>query len=408
MKYIALLGFGNVCRGVAALLKENKDTIKKAVGDDVSIKYILKRSLLKGEYEGLYTDSIDAIINDGDISCVCEAIGGAKDAYIYTKKLLSAGISVATSNKELVSVHGTELMEIARNNEAEYLIEATVGSGLPIIKPMRDCFSGETVTGVSGILNGTTNFILTKMLSEGASFDEALSEAQRLGYAEADPGDDIEGRDAARKIAILSAMAFGELPSPDGIYTEGISHVTSKDVADAAKLGGTVKLIARAYKEDGKLFVFVTPRIVPKTQIIANVDGVYNGICVTANGCGDITFCGAGAGSYSAGGGMISDVCDILSGKRNDPPKWKNAASIAAPDEIKDSFMIRFKKKCGENDFGEKEKELAEKALGCRFFGEHSALTEKTTGAELKKAFVGLEACEIIPETVIRADVTHS
>ncbi|MBO4216384.1 MAG: homoserine dehydrogenase [Clostridia bacterium] len=405
MKYIALLGFGNVCRGVAALLSENAATIKKAVGDDVSIKYILKRSPIVGEYAKAYTDSIDTIINDGNISCVCEAIGGAKDAYIYTKKLLSAGISVATSNKELVSVHGVELMELAKRNGAEYLIEATVGSGIPIIKPMRDSFSGETVTGVSGILNGTTNFILTKMLSEGASFDEALSEAQRLGYAEADPSDDIEGRDAARKIAILSAMAFGELPSPDSIYTEGISRITAKDVADAAKLGGIIKLIARAYKEGGKLYVFVTPRVVPKTQIIANVNGVYNGICVTANGCGDVTFCGAGAGSYSAGGGMISDVCDILSGKRAASPDWKNARSVAKPDAIKDAFMVRFKKNCAGGEFGDKQKELAERILDCKFFGEFSALTGIKTAEKLKTGFSKLEKDGIYPESVIRADV---
>ena len=404
MKYIALLGFGTVCRGVASLLRENAETVKRAVGDTVAVKYIFKRHPVEGEYASLYTDSIDTIINDGEISCVCEAIGGAKDAYVYTKRLLSAGKNVVTSNKELVSVHGVELNELAEAHGVQYLTEATVGSGIPIIKPLRDCFAGETVTSVSGILNGTTNFILTKMLSEGASFDEALGEAQRLGYAEADPSDDIEGRDAARKIAILSAMAFGLLPSPDRVFTEGISHLTAKDVADAAKLGGVIKLIARAYTEGGRLCVFVTPRILPKSVIIANINGVYNGICVTANGCGDITFCGAGAGSYSAGGGMLTDVCDILSGKPSEAVKWTTADDIAGQDTISERFMIRFGRTSGGHEFGDAEKKAVGQALECRFFGDFSAITEKITGTELKAALSSLKQSGITVESVIRTD----
>lgn len=326
---IAILGFGVVGSGTAEVITKNKDVIKEKTNADIAIKHILDlRDFPGSPYESLITHDFNEILNDSDVDIVVEAMGGAHPAYDFSKAALEAGKNVVTSNKLVVAQFGTELLEIAKKNGVRYLFEASVGGGIPIIKPMMTDLAQNRIDGVSGILNGTTNYILTQMSEHGTSFEDALKEAQAKGYAEADPTSDIEGHDAARKIVILAALAYGKLISPDNIHCEGITKIDSKDVAFAEKLNGySIKLIGHAEKAADKILAFVSPRLIPEANPLHDISDVFNGILVKCDMLGDAMFYGRGAGKLPTASAVVSDVIDIAikSEMKADCAKWTDA-----------------------------------------------------------------------------------
>jgi homoserine dehydrogenase len=259
------------------------------------------------------TKNFEDILNDDEIEVVAEVVGGTTFAYDYTKRLLEKGKSVVTSNKALVAAKGAELLKIAKEHECNYLFEASVGGGIPIIRPLNKCLAGNDILQISGILNGTTNFILTKMIREQMSFEDALKMAQKLGYAEADPTADVEGEDACRKICILGSLAYGKHIYPEMVHCSGITRITLDDVEYAANAGYVIKLIGSVKKlDDGRLNAIVCPRLVPKTNLLASVDDVYNAISVTGDGVGDVLFYGQGAGKLPTASAVVGDIIDCL------------------------------------------------------------------------------------------------
>ena len=310
---IAIMGFGVVGSGVGEVVTKNQEMLIKKCGEPIEIAHILDlRDFPDSEFD-CFTKDFNDILNDPEVGIVVETMGGTKPAYEFSKQLLLAGKSVITSNKELVAAHGTELLQIARERNLNYLFEASVGGGIPIIRPMFSCLTAGEATDVFGILNGTTNYILTQMFQKGESFDNALRAAQQKGYAEADPTADVEGFDTCRKIAILSALAFGNEVHTDRIPTEGITKITAEDVAYADKLGYSIKLIGHATKaEDGGIYAAVFPAFVPKTNPLAGINDVFNGIIVKGDDLGDVMFYGRGAGKLPTANAVVADVVDAI------------------------------------------------------------------------------------------------
>ncbi len=311
--YVAVMGFGTVGSGVAELLDKNHDSIvKKSMQDSLEVKYILDiREFPDSPYKDKIIKDFNIILEDPEIRIVVETMGGVTFAYDFVKKLLLAGKSVVTSNKELVAQHGYELLSIAEEKNVNFLFEASVGGGIPIIRPITQCLAANEIDGIAGILNGTTNYILTKMITENQSFEDALKKAQELGYAEKDPTADVDGHDACRKICILSALAFGKHVYPDSVHTEGIRNITLSDVAYAASWGGVIKLIASAKKLDnGQINVTVGPSFVARHSQLAGVDDVFNAVLVRGDATGDVVFYGKGAGKFPTASAVVADVID--------------------------------------------------------------------------------------------------
>ncbi len=310
----AVLGFGVVGSGVAEVLCANRAVMKRKLGEEISLSRILDlRDFPDSPFSTLVTHDFGEILNDGEISVVAETMGGSHPAYEYTKALLEAGKSVVTSNKEVVANFGAELTQIAAAHGVRYLFEASVGGGVPIIRPMINDLAPDNITKIDGILNGTTNYILTRMIDQGADFATALRRAQEKGYAEKDPTADVEGLDAARKIAILAALAFGILPAPEKIHCEGIAEVGVADVRTAAHFGCAVKLIAHAEKTPHGVLAFVSPRFVPFSSPLSHIDDVYNGILVGTDMAGDVMFYGKGAGKLPTASAIAADIFDVVS-----------------------------------------------------------------------------------------------
>ena len=310
---IAILGFGVVGSGTAEVLTENKAIIEERLGKEYNIKYILDlRDFPDSPFADKIVHDFNIILNDPEVSIVAEMMGGSHPAYDFTKAALEAGKSVVTSNKEVVSTFGVELCAIAREHGVRYLFEASVGGGIPIIRPLINDLSSNKVTKICGILNGTTNYILTSMRDKGSAFADVLAEAQRLGYAEANPSADVDGIDAARKTVILSALASGKLISPKTIYTKGITEISLEDVECAKAFGYTVKLIGYTEIKDGKIFAFVSPRMVPACNPLSTIDGVFNGVLVSANMVGEVMFYGPGAGKLPTASAVVADIIDII------------------------------------------------------------------------------------------------
>lgn len=309
---IAILGHGVVGSGVAEVLRNNAAGIAAKAGESIAVRRILDlRSFPDLPYADLFTTRFEDILEDADIRIVVETMGGLHPAYDYVKACLLAGKSVVTSNKELVATAGDELLAIARKNNLNFLFEASVGGGIPILRPLDQCLAANEVFEIAGILNGTTNFMLSKMIHENMSFEGALSLAQKLGYAERDPSADIEGHDACRKICILASLAFGKHVHPEEVHTEGITTISSEDVRYAAACGGVIKLVGRATRtEDGHLFCLVAPMILPTDNLLADVDDVYNGIMVRGDNVGDVVFVGRGAGKLPTASAVVADVID--------------------------------------------------------------------------------------------------
>ena len=312
MVNVAILGFGVVGSGVAEVLLANEAHIDQKAGDPIRLKYILDvRDFPDSPFAGKVVHDFSVIENDPEVSIVVETIGGARAALDFTRRALAAGKSVVTSNKELVAEHGCELLKLAAEKGVSYLFEASVGGGIPIIRPLNQCLAANEIEEICGILNGTTNYILTRMIRAGLSFDAALKEAQANGYAEADPTADIEGYDACRKICILASLAFGRHIYPRQVPTEGIVAVTLADVAYADSCGKKIKLLGRAIRQDdGKVCAYVAPHLVDGGDPLAGVEDVFNAITVKGNAIGEVMFYGRGAGKLPTASAVVADVID--------------------------------------------------------------------------------------------------
>ncbi len=314
MIHIAILGFGVVGSGTAEVLTENKKLIEAHCKDEINIKYILDlRDFPDHPLGDRVVHDIRPILEDGEVSIVVEMMGGSHPAYEFSRSALEAGKSVVTSNKEVVANFGAELLALAAEKNVYYLFEASVGGGIPIIRPLQNDLASNEILSVSGILNGTTNFILTKMGKEGVAFADALKEAQANGFAEANPAADVEGLDAARKIVILAALAFGILVSPSSIPVEGITRITSEQTFVAESMGCAIKLIGHTERINGRVYAAVAPHFVPAANPISHVEGVFNGILVDANMLGRALFYGAGAGKLPTASAVVADILNAAS-----------------------------------------------------------------------------------------------
>ena len=314
MVEIAVMGYGVVGSGVVDVLTKHTDNIAKRAKEQIDIKYILDlRDFPGSPFESKFTKSFDKILNDPEVKIVVEVMGGLNPAFDYVKRCLESGKSVVTSNKELVAAKGAELLKIAQKNNLNFLFEASVGGGIPIIRPINQCLAANDVIEIAGILNGTTNFILTKMITEKMSFDDALALAQKLGYAERNPAADIEGQDACRKICILASLSYGKHVYPEQVHTEGITKITLADVEYAASWGGVIKLIGQVkMMPSGKIQIIVCPMLIPRDSQLANVDDVFNGILVRGDSTGDVVFYGKGAGKLPTASAVVADVIDCV------------------------------------------------------------------------------------------------
>lgn len=344
MKNIAIIGYGVVGGGITAVLEANETKIRDIVGDDVYVKYILDlREFPDSPYAARVVHTIDPILADDSVELVCETMGGSHPAFEYSVSCMRSGKSVVTSNKEVVATFGAELLTCARENGVMYLFEASVGGGIPIIRGLNTALSAERISSVYGILNGTTNYILTKMKTEGRDFSEVLCEAQQLGYAERDPSADIDGIDAKRKIIILTALATGRLLPDSEVYTESLRGITLDDLHAAERWGGAVKLIAGSVIGDEGICAFVCPMFVPWSCSLAHISDVYNGISVTSPTCGDVMFYGRGAGRLPTAGAVVADVTAIMSGaaRAERVPVFERASGGCAFGELGFRYYIR-------------------------------------------------------------------
>lgn len=373
MLKVAIMGHGTVGSGVYDVFAQNAAQIAKAVGEEVEVKYVLDlRDFSKLSYADKFVTDFSVIENDPEVCVVAEVMGGVGAAYEFSKRCLKAGKSVCTSNKELVAVHGEELLALAKEHNVNYLFEASVGGGIPLIRPMMQCLAANQIEEICGILNGTTNYILSQMIHNGVAFDDALRHAQKMGYAENDPTADIEGHDACRKICILSDLAFGDKIDPDEVSCQGISGITLDDVAAASELGYVIKLIGRAKRtESGKIFAFVAPHLVPKTSPLACVEDVFNGILVTGNMVGEVMFYGQGAGKHATASAVVADMMDAIAHReKRRPVEWGDGSrKLLLPiDQLESAWYVR----------GEVPAELAAKTVA------GAALTVSMTAAELR------------------------
>lgn len=397
MKYIAIIGFGVVGGGIAAILDENKAAIRGSVGEEVTLKYILDlRDFPDSPYGDKVVHTIDPIVNDPDVSLVCETMGGSHPAFEYTMQLLSAGKSVVTSNKEVVANFGDKMLACAAGHGVNYLFEASVGGGIPVIRSMLTSLAGENITRIDGILNGTTNYILTRMRDEGSDYATVLADAQKLGYAERDPSADVDGIDAQRKIIILTALATGKLIPAEKVYAETMRHISAEDMAGATKCGGDIKLIGSArISEDGQVALFVAPRIVPDSCMLSHIDDVYNGISVTTTMLGDVLYYGRGAGRFPTASAVVADVCAVLSGsamREKCPSFTVTTEGVQDFATIPFTYYVRFNAPISE-------KELVELVDTAEKLGETEWKIGALSAGELTELWQKLHA---EPESVIR------
>ena len=349
MFQIAVMGHGVVGSGVVEVFYKNRKSIEKRAGKEMEIKYILDLRDFPGlSYSDKFIKDFDTIVHDEDVKVVVEVMGGLHPAFEYVKRCLEAGKSVVTSNKELVAEKGAELLAIAKSRNVNFLFEASVGGGIPIIRPLNQCLAANEIDEIAGILNGTTNFILTKMIREGMAFADALKLAQELGYAEKDPTADVEGIDACRKICILASIAFGKHIYPEHVYTEGISKITLEDVAYAEAWGGVIKLIGRTKRdENGKVTIMVSPAMVSHESQLASVSDVFNGILVRGDATGDVVFYGKGAGKLPTASAVVADVIDCV---KNwgvyKSPFWVDEADDGVLDYLQTEIAFYLRIKC--------------------------------------------------------------
>ena len=359
MKKIAVLGFGVVGSGTVEVFYKNKEALEKKAGEELDIKYILEiRDCPDERYRDKFVKDFDVILNDPEVAVIAEVIGGVKFSYGYVKSALEAGKSVVTSNKELVASKGAELLKIAKEHDVNFFFEASVGGGIPIIRPLNQCLSANEIDEIAGILNGTTNFILTKMIKEGMGFDEALKIAQELGYAERDPSADVEGHDTCRKICILASLAFGRHVYPDNIHTEGITKITLEDVRYCESMNSVIKLIGFASKKGNDVAVMTCPAVINEESQLSGVNDVFNAILVRGDAVGDVVFYGKGAGKLPTASAVVSDI--IIAAKSYGTSKsmnWEDSEQdfVIPYKKLSNKFYVRAKtdRKTAEDIFGE-------------------------------------------------------
>ncbi len=346
MVNIAVLGYGTVGSGVVEVIHTNHERINQRIGDELNVKYVLDLRDFPGDpiQEKLVHD-FNVIVEDPDVQIVVEVMGGIEPAYTFVKRSLQAGKSVATSNKALVAKHGAELLSIARDKNINFLFEASVGGGIPIIRPLNSSLTADEIEEITGILNGTTNYMLSKMFYEGADYAEVLKEAQDKGYAERNPEADVEGYDACRKIAILSSLISGQQVDFEDIYTEGITNITKEDMMYAKEMGMTIKLLASSKRDNDHLHAIVAPALLHKEHPLYNVNDVFNAIFVHGNVLGDAMFYGSGAGKLPTASAVVADVVDEAKHlNRNIMTMWKNEKLELLPlDNTSKKFFVRIK-----------------------------------------------------------------
>ena len=383
---VAVLGFGTVGSGVAEVLTMNKELITQRVGTQVDLKYILVRRDFPGSpYQDKFVRDFSFIEDDPEVDVVAEVMGGTGAALDYTVRAIKAGKSVVTSNKELVAAHGYELLKLAQENGVSYLFEASVGGGIPILRPLSNCLAGNEISQVSGILNGTTNYILTRMIRAGLTFDQALAEAQELGYAEKDPTADVDGHDACRKICILAALAYGQHVYPEQVATQGIRSVALEDVSYAESKGYRIKLLGRALRQGEKVCTYVAPHLVPDSSPLAGVEDVFNAIALTGNAVGDVMFYGRGAGKLPTASAVVGDIIDIARDpKRKRHNMWGPGREdlVVSPENLAVRWYVRA-------DAAPAGVELLSRADAPE--DEKAFLTAAMDEAELNKLVAGLE-----------------
>lgn len=342
---IAVLGYGTVGSGVVEVINTNQDSINRRAGDEIRIKYVLDLRDFPGDpVQEVLVHDYETIVNDPEVDIVVEVMGGLEPAHTFVKRALEAGKSVATSNKALVAKFGPELMDIARNKNINFLFEASCGGGIPIIRALNQSLTADQIDEVTGILNGTTNYMLTKMDMEGSRFESVLKEAQEKGYAEADPTADVEGYDACRKIAILSSLAYGKFLNYEKIHTEGITRITPEDMEYARAMGMSIKLLATSRKlSEDSYYAVVAPFLVGKNNPLYSVNDVYNGIFVHGNVLGDAMFYGSGAGKLPTASAVVADVVDEAKHlHENMPNEWNDQPlPLADPDQVSGRFFVR-------------------------------------------------------------------
>lgn len=389
MVQVAILGYGTVGSGVYEVLKVNCDSIKEKAGDEIRVKYVLDLRDFPGDpVEEVLVHDYEVIVNDPEVDIVVEVMGGIEPAHTFAKRALEAGKSVATSNKAMVAECGQELCRIAREKNVNFLFEASCGGGIPIIRPLNNALTAEVIDEITGILNGTTNYMLYKMSTEGSDFDEVLREAQAKGYAEADPTADIEGHDVCRKIAILSSIAYGKFINYEEISTEGITKITAVDMKYAKKLGMSIKLLGTSRREGDQVYALVAPYLVGPSSQLYSVNDVFNGIFVHGNMLGDAMFYGSGAGKLPTASAVVADIIE----EAKNPNKTvayglsEEKMELMSLENVSGRYFVRYKgeKSQAEAVFGNLEQvteQIAEGEIGfitpCMSLGEYQEKAEK-------------------------------
>lgn len=386
MVNIGIVGFGTVGSGVFEVINKNSKSIARRVGDEIRVKRICDRKNFDDEeVVKLITRDFQDLIEDSDISVIVETMGGITPAYDFVKQALLAGKSVCTSNKELVAKHGTELIEIAKDNNVSFMFEASVGGGIPIIRPINQALTADKIIEIKGILNGTTNYILTKMAREGADYETALKEAQDMGYAERNPEADVEGHDSCRKIAILTSLAYGRQVDFEDIYTEGITKITKEDMDYAKALDASVKLIGESRRENGVVYARVAPALVSVNHPLYSVNDVFNAIFVKGNMLGDAMFYGRGAGKLPTASAVVADVIDAVKHAGSHIVTiWSNEKlELGEIKNARQRFFVRVKSEDrakAEEVFGDIEEVKSDKVKG-----EFAFITKEVSEEEFQK-----------------------
>lgn len=379
---ISVLGYGTVGSGVVEVLSMNQESISQKAGNEINVKYVLDLRDFPGDpIQEKVVHDFSVIVNDPEVQIVVETMGGTKPAYDFVKEALEKGKSVCTSNKELVAKHGAELLAIAKDNKVNFLFEASVGGGIPIIRPLNQSLTADEIDEITGILNGTTNYILTKMSTEGSDFDTVLKDAQAKGYAERNPEADVEGYDACRKIAILTSLAYGMQVDYEDIYTEGITKITDKDITYAKTLGASIKIFGTSKKVDKKVYAMVAPMMINGEHPLYSVNDVFNGIFVHGNMLGDIMFYGKGAGKLPTASAVVADVVDAAKHLgTNIMTIWsKEKLELADIQDAKQKFFVRLSGSKADNEGKVNELFGTVTTVDAGFADEYAFITEEVT-----------------------------
>ena len=389
MVNVAVLGYGTIGSGVVEVLQTNASIIAQRAGEEIAVKYILDLRDFPGDPNAdKVVHDYDIIDKDEDVQVVVECMGGVEPAYTFVKRALLNGRSVATSNKELVAKYGAELVAIAREKNINFLFEASVGGGIPIIRPLLQCLTADVIEEVSGILNGTTNYMLTRMKEEGISFEEALKEAQEKGYAELHPEADVEGYDACRKIAILSSLAFGQQVDFEDIHTEGITRITAEDIRYATAMNKSIKLLGNSWRIDGKIYAMVCPMLLDNTHPLSGVNDVFNAIFVRGNMVDETMFYGKGAGKLPTASAVAADVVDCVK------HTGKNIKILWNPEKLTLSDLGNFERQYFVRMSADTDEKVIEEAFGAVKMVSVEGINEKAFITEVMKESAFNEAVE--------------